>query len=64
MQVAAVPVAEEYNDYLRKVVVQLQKAGVRAELDASDERMQKKIRNQTKAKVPIILIAGEDDRIQ
>ena len=62
VQVAAVPVAEEYNDYLRKVVVQLQKAGVRAELDASDERMQKKIRNQTKAKVPIILIAGEDDR--
>ena len=62
VQVVAVPVAEEYNDYLLKIVDQLRKAGVRAELDGSDERMQKKIRNQTKAKVPIILIAGEDDR--
>ncbi|HEY8590395.1 MAG TPA: His/Gly/Thr/Pro-type tRNA ligase C-terminal domain-containing protein, partial [Naasia sp.] len=37
-------------------------AGVRAELDASDDRMQKKIRTHTKAKVPVQLIAGEDDR--
>ncbi len=61
-QVVAVPVAEEYADYLGDVVAQMKKAGIRAELDASDDRMQKKIRNHTMAKVPYIVIAGEEDR--
>lgn len=61
-QVVAVPVAEEYADYLADVVAQMKKAGIRAELDASDDRMQKKIRNHTIAKVPYIVIAGEEDR--
>ncbi|MEY4476562.1 MAG: hypothetical protein RJA31_66 [Actinomycetota bacterium] len=61
-QVVAVPVAEEYADYLADVVAQMKKAGIRAELDASDDRMQKKIRNHTMAKVPYIIIAGEEDR--
>ena len=61
-QVVAVPVAEEYADYLADVVAQMKKAGIRAELDASDDRMQKKIRNHTMAKVPYIVIAGEEDR--
>jgi threonyl-tRNA synthetase len=61
-QVVAVPVAEEYADYLADVVAQMKAAGIRAELDASDDRMQKKIRNHTVAKVPYILIAGEEDR--
>ena len=61
-QVVAVPVAEEYADYLADVVAQMKKAGIRAELDASDDRMQKKIRTHTVAKVPYIIIAGEEDR--
>lgn len=61
-QVVAVPVAEEYADFLGDVVAQMKKAGIRAELDASDDRMQKKIRNHTMAKVPYIVIAGEEDR--
>ena len=61
-QVVAVPVAEEYADYLADVVAQMKQAGIRAELDASDDRMQKKIRNHTMAKVPYIVIAGEEDR--
>jgi threonyl-tRNA synthetase len=61
-QVVAVPVAEEYADYLAGVVADMKKAGIRAELDASDDRMQKKIRNHTLAKVPYIVIAGEEDR--
>jgi threonyl-tRNA synthetase len=61
-QVVAVPVAEEFADYLADVVAQMKKAGIRAELDASDDRMQKKIRNHTMAKVPYIVIAGEEDR--
>jgi threonyl-tRNA synthetase len=61
-QVVAVPVAEEFEEYLADVVAQMKKAGIRAELDASDDRMQKKIRNHTLAKVPYIVIAGEEDR--
>ncbi len=62
VQVVGIPVAEQYADYLGNVIDQLKKAGVRAELDLSDERMQKKIRNHTMAKVPFQLIAGEEDR--
>ena len=62
VQVVAVPVAEEYADYLSDIVTRMKAAGIRAELDASDDRMQKKIRTHTVAKVPYIVIAGEDDR--
>ncbi|MFV0426908.1 MAG: threonine--tRNA ligase [Beutenbergiaceae bacterium] len=61
VQVVAVPVAEPFNDYLSGVVSQLRAAGVRAELDDSDDRFNKKIRNATKQKVPFTLIAGGDD---
>jgi threonyl-tRNA synthetase len=62
VQVAAVPVADEFAEYLGDVVNRMKSAGIRAELDASDDRMQKKIRNHTLQKVPYIVIAGEDDR--
>lgn len=62
VQVLGVPVAEEYADYLGGVLDRLRRKGVRVELDASDDRFPKKIRNASKAKVPFILIAGEDDR--
>jgi len=61
-QVVGVPVAEQYGDYLDDVIAQLRAAGVRADVDHSDDRMQKKIRNHTTAKVPLILIVGEQDR--
>src|SRR5690606_10005799 len=56
------PVAEEYGEYLDEVVAKLRLSGVRAEVDHSDDRMQKKIRNHTTQKVPLQLIAGETDR--
>ncbi|WGD38627.1 threonine--tRNA ligase [Lysinibacter sp. HNR] len=62
LQAVGIPVAQEYADYLGEVITELQSHGVRAELDRSDERMQKKIRNHTRAKVPFQLIAGEEDR--
>lgn len=62
VQVVGIPVAEEYGDYLDGVIAQLKAAGVRAEVDHSNDRMPKKIRTHTKAKVPYQLIAGEDDR--
>ena len=61
VQVIAVPVAEPFNDYLGDVVARLRAAGVRAELDASDDRFNKKIRTATTQKPPFILIAGGDD---
>lgn len=62
VQAVAIPVAEEYAAYLAEFVERLRAQGVRAVLDASDDRMPKKIRNHAKAKVPLQLIAGEDDR--
>ncbi|MDS0246083.1 threonine--tRNA ligase [Microbacterium aurantiacum] len=62
VQVVAIPVADEYADYLGEIVRELRERGVRAELDRSDDRMQKKIRTHTTQKVPLQLIAGEQDR--
>jgi threonyl-tRNA synthetase len=62
VQVVGIPVAEEYADYLGQFVDRLRAAGVRAELDRSDDRMQKKIRTHTTQKVPLQVIAGEQDR--
>ena len=61
VQVIAVPVAEPFNDYLADVVAQLRAQGVRAELDLSDDRFGKKIRNAATQKVPFVLIAGGED---
>ncbi|WP_224744607.1 threonine--tRNA ligase [Chryseoglobus sp. 28M-23] len=63
-QVVGIPVAEEFADYLTVVIDQLRARGVRAHVDDSDDRMPKKIRTHTKAKVPYLLIAGEEDRAQ
>jgi threonyl-tRNA synthetase len=62
VQVTAIPVAEAFADYLATVVKQFKSAGVRIELDSSDDRMQKKIRNAQMQKVPFMLIAGEEDQ--
>ena len=62
VQVRAIPVAEAFNEYLADVVKQLRKAGIRADIDASDDRMQKKIRNAQTEKIPFMMIAGEEDQ--
>ena len=62
VQVVGIPVADEFAPYLADIIAQLKAKGVRANVDLSDDRMQKKIRNHTKDKVPFQLIAGGDDR--
>jgi threonyl-tRNA synthetase len=62
VQVMAIPVADAFTDYLDDVVKALKAAGIRAELDASDDRMQKKVRNAQMQKIPYMLIAGEEDQ--
>ena len=61
VQVVGIPVSEEHEDYLASVILQLRDKGVRAEIDTSSDRMQKKIRTHTLQKVPYQLIAGEQD---
>jgi threonyl-tRNA synthetase len=62
VQVVAIPVADEFSDYLHEIARSLRAKGVRVTVDDSDDRMQKKIRNHTMAKVPFQLIAGGEDR--
>ncbi|MFE1645083.1 threonine--tRNA ligase [Microbacterium sp. P01] len=62
LQVIGIPVAEQYVDYLDDIIHRLRAGGVRAEVDHSDDRMQKKIRTHTTQKVPLQLIVGEQDR--
>jgi threonyl-tRNA synthetase len=62
VQVVGIPVANEFGDYLDEIAHTLRARGVRVEVDHSDDRMQKKILNHTKAKVPFMLIAGGQDR--
>ncbi len=61
VQVVGIPVAADFAPYLQDVAKRLRENGIRVEVDAGDDRMQKKIRNHTKAKVPFLLIAGADD---
>ncbi len=61
VQVQAIPIAERHNDYLFDVAKRMKAAGLRAEVDDSDDRMQKKIRNAQLQKVPFMMIAGDDD---
>jgi threonyl-tRNA synthetase len=61
VQVVAIPIAERHDEYLRGVADRLRATGVRVEVDASDDRMQKKIRNAQTQKVPFMLIAGDRD---
>ena len=62
VQVLGVPVAEDFQPYLEDVLAQMRAQGIRTEIDASDDRFPKKIRNASKSKVPFTLIAGGEDR--
>jgi threonyl-tRNA synthetase len=62
VQVRAIPVADSFTPYLSEVVKQFREAGIRVDIDTSDDRMQKKVRNAQLEKVPFMMIAGEDDQ--
>lgn len=62
VQVRAIPVAEAFVPYLSSIVAMMRKNGIRAEIDDSDDRMQKKIRNAQSEKIPFMVIAGEQDQ--
>jgi threonyl-tRNA synthetase len=64
VQVVGIPIADDFAPYLEKLAGDLRDKGVRIDIDRSDNRMQKKIRDHTLAKVPFILLAGERDVAQ
>ncbi len=61
VQVIGIPITDAHVPYLEKVAAQLREQGIRVEVDTSDDRMQKKIRNAQRQKVPYMLLAGDDD---
>ncbi|WP_326830190.1 threonine--tRNA ligase [Streptosporangium sp. NBC_01810] len=61
VQVVGIPISEAHVPYLQDVAKKARERGIRIEVDASDDRMQKKIRNAQKSKVPFMLLAGDDD---
>ena len=61
VQVVGIPISDAHVDYLETVATRLREHGIRVEVDSSDDRMQKKIRNAQRQKVPYMLLAGEDD---
>ncbi|WP_248581351.1 threonine--tRNA ligase [Nocardioides sp. InS609-2] len=61
VQVQAIPIADVHADYLHDIAKRMKAQGLRVEVDDSDDRMQKKIRNAQLQKVPFMMIAGNDD---
>ncbi len=61
VQVRVIPIADRHNDYARHVVSTLQAAGIRAEGDYSDDRMNAKIRKAQLEKIPYMLIVGDKE---
>jgi len=61
VQVVGIPITERHEGHLHEVAAALRAQGVRVEVDTSDDRMQKKIRNAQKQKVPYMLLAGDED---
>ncbi|CAN2239857.1 ThrS Threonyl-tRNA synthetase [actinobacterium SCGC AAA044-D11] len=62
VQVRGIPVADSFTPYLEEVITKMRKAGIRVDIDASDDRMQKKVRTAQLEKIPFMMIAGEEDQ--
>ncbi len=61
VQVVGIPIGDAHASHLEKVAAKLRERGIRVEVDTSSDRMQKKIRNAQKLKIPFMLLAGDDD---
>src|SRR3954464_10515149 len=58
VQVVGIPIRDDHRPYLESFVDTLRREGIRAEVDGSDDRMQKKIRTAQQQKIPFMVIAG------
>jgi threonyl-tRNA synthetase len=64
VQVAAIPISADQVPYLEELAARLRAEGLRVEVYDSDDRMQRKIREAQRAKVPFMVLAGEKDVAQ
>ncbi len=62
VQAVVLPVSEKFNDYARKIQEKLKDNGFRVEIDCSDDKVGAKIRRATMAKVPYMLIVGQQEQ--
>ncbi|APE20517.1 MULTISPECIES: threonine--tRNA ligase [Streptomyces] len=61
VQATGIPIGDAHVDYLHEFAAKAKKQGLRVDVDSSSDRMQKKIRNAQKQKVPFMIIAGDED---
>ena len=61
VQAVGIPIGDAHVEYLQEFAAEAKDQGLRVEVDASSDRMQKKIRNAQKQKVPFMIIAGDED---
>nr|WP_205380021.1 threonine--tRNA ligase [Streptomyces sp. SID7805] len=61
VQATGIPIGDAHVPYLQEFAAEAKAKGLRIEVDASSDRMQKKIRNAQKSKVPFMIIAGDED---
>ncbi|MEF2525680.1 threonine--tRNA ligase [Streptomyces sp. CS62] len=61
VQAVGIPIGDAHVDYLKDFAAEAKKKGLRVEVDASSDRMQKKIRTWQKQKVPFMIIVGDED---
>ncbi|EFL21844.1 threonine-tRNA ligase [Streptomyces himastatinicus ATCC 53653] len=61
VQAVGIPIGDGHVPYLEEFAAQARAKGLRVEVDSSSDRMQKKIRNAQRSKVPFMVIAGDED---
>lgn len=61
VQARVLPIADTHKDFAQEVVAKLKEAGIRAEIDASNETLGKKIREAKQQKIPYTLVVGDQE---
>ncbi len=60
-QAVVCPIAEENNDYVKKLFEDLFKEGIKCEMDLRNEKINYKVREHSLAKVPFIIVCGKKE---
>ena len=60
-QVVVLPIAEEHNEYGKKIFEELFKEGIKCEVDLRNQKINYKIREHSLSKVPYLLICGSKE---
>lgn len=61
LQSIILPISDKHNDYAGKILNELIKGGIRAEIDSRQESIAKKIREAEMQKIPFMIIVGDKE---